>query len=99
MCSSSTASPDPPGVAEKTDEAVLGRPVAELYGSFEPEPFTSGSASEVHRATLPDGTPVAVKVLHEGADLRVRDDLALTQAVAAWLEDQDPECSRPIWRC
>lgn len=86
-------------MAEKTVEAARGRPVAEVYGSFEPEPFTSGSMAQVHRATLPDGTSVAVKVLHEGADLRVRDDLALMQAVAAWLEDQDPECSRPIWRC
>jgi predicted unusual protein kinase regulating ubiquinone biosynthesis (AarF/ABC1/UbiB family) len=40
---SSTALPDPPGVAEKTVEAALGRPVAEVYGSFEPEPITSGS--------------------------------------------------------
>jgi predicted unusual protein kinase regulating ubiquinone biosynthesis (AarF/ABC1/UbiB family) len=68
------------------------------YGSFEPEPFTSGSMAQVHRATLPDRTPVAVNVLHEGADLRVRDDQALMQAVAAWLEEQHPECSRPIWR-
>jgi ubiquinone biosynthesis protein len=86
-------------VAEKTVEAALGRPVAEVYGSFEPEPITSGSMARVHRATLLDGTPVAVKVLHEGADLGLRDVLALMQAVAAWLEDQDPECSRPIWRC
>ena len=69
--------PDPPGVAQATVEADLGRPVAELYGSFEPEAFASGSVAQVHRATLRDGTPVAVKVLHDGADTKVRDDVEL----------------------
>jgi ubiquinone biosynthesis protein len=85
---------DPSGVAVRTVEAQLGRPVAELFGSFEPEPFASGSVAQVHRATLDDGTPVAVKVLHEGADTRVREDLELLEALAAFLEAEDPEIAR-----
>ena len=43
---------DPPGVGRATVEAQLGRPVSELFGSFEDEPFASGSVAQVHRAAL-----------------------------------------------
>ena len=86
--------PDPPGVAQATVEAELGKPVADLYSSFEVEPFASGSVAQVHRAALPDGTPVAVKVLHNGADVKVRDDVALMAALAAYLEEEDPELAQ-----
>ena len=86
--------PDPPGAAQATVEAQLGKPLAELYSSFEPEPFASGSVAQVHRAMLQDGTPVAVKVLHAGADLTVRDDVELMGAIAAYLEDEDPELAQ-----
>ena len=85
---------DPPGVAVRTVEAQLGKPVAELYRSFDPEPFASGSVAQVHRATLSDGTPVAVKVLHDRADTKVREDLELLEALAAFLESEDTEIAR-----
>jgi ubiquinone biosynthesis protein len=75
---------DAPGVAARTVEAQLGKPMSELYGSFDPEPFASGSVAQVHRATLSDGTVVAVKVLHDGADAKVREDLELLDAGASW---------------
>ncbi len=85
---------DPPGVAVRTVEAQLGKPIAELYQSFDPEPFASGSVAQVHRATLSDGTPVAVKVLHDRADTTVREDLELLEALAAFLESEDTELAR-----
>ena len=85
---------DAPGVAVRTVEAQLGKPVSELYGSFDPEPFASGSVAQVHRATLSDGTVVAVKVLHDGADAKVREDLELLEALAAFLESEDTEIAR-----
>jgi ubiquinone biosynthesis protein len=85
---------DAPGVAVLTVEAQLGKPVAELYRSFDPEPFASGSVAQVHRATLGDGTPVAVKVVHDGADIKVREDLELLEALAAFLESEDAEIAR-----
>ena len=85
---------DAPGVAVGTVEAQLGKPVSELYGSFDPEPFASGSVAQVHRATLGDGTVVAVKVLHDGADAKVREDLELLEALAAFLESEDAEIAR-----
>ena len=89
-----TVPADPPGVAQRNAEAQLGQPVGELFGTFDAEPFASGSVAQVHRATLVDGTAVAVKVLHDGADVKVGDDLELMQAVASYLEEQDPELAQ-----
>ncbi len=82
---------DPPGVGQATVEAQLGRPVSELFGSFEAEPFASGSVAQVHRATLADGTVLAVKVLHAGADDKVREDIELLRALAEFMEAEDAE--------
>ena len=89
-----TVPPDPPGRAPATVEEQLGRAVSELFRSFDAEPFASGSLAQVHRAELADGTPVAVKVLHTGADTKVPEDLELFQAIAAYLEEEDPDLAR-----
>ena len=86
--------PDPPGVAQQTVETQLGGPVAERYQSFEPEPFASGSVAQVHRAVLHDGTAVAVKVVHDGAPERVREDLEIMEALAAYFEHKDPDLAQ-----
>ena len=44
-------------------ERALGQPLDALFSSFSPEPIGSASVGQVHRATLRDGTTVAVKVL------------------------------------
>jgi predicted unusual protein kinase regulating ubiquinone biosynthesis (AarF/ABC1/UbiB family) len=56
-------------------ETDLGGSIAELYASFEPEPFASASIGQVHRATLADGRAVAVKVQHPGIADAVESDL------------------------
>jgi ubiquinone biosynthesis protein len=85
---------DAPGVAVRTVEAQLGKPITELYGSFDREPFASGSVAQVHRATLSDGTRVAVKVLHDGADVKVREDLEVLEALAAFVESEDADLAQ-----
>ena len=85
-----TVAPDPPGVAQALVERELGAAVSDLFGSFDPEPMAAGSVAQVHRATLPDGTAVAVKVLHDGVEHRVLEDLELMEAIAAYLETEDP---------
>lgn len=45
-----------------TVEEDLGAPLEECFRSFETEPVAAASVAQVHRATLPDGTAVAVKV-------------------------------------
>lgn len=57
-------------------EAELSAPLDALFATFEPEPFASASIGQVHRATLPDGTEVAVKVQHPGVAEALRADLA-----------------------
>lgn len=86
--------PDPPDVARRMVESELGAPVGELFARFEDEPFGSGSVAQVHRATLHDGTEVAVKVLHAGADRKVLADLELMGALARHLEAQDAEIAQ-----
>lgn len=85
---------DPPGVAHALVEAELGGATTELFAAFEIEPFASGSVAQVHRAQLHDGTPVVVKVLHQGTDRIVADDLDLMLALARYLEAKDDEIAR-----
>jgi ubiquinone biosynthesis protein len=43
-------------------EADLGRPLGAIYAEFAPVPIASASVAQVHKARLPDGRIVAVKV-------------------------------------
>jgi ubiquinone biosynthesis protein len=85
-----TVAPDPPGVAQALVERELGGDVSELFRIFEPDPMASGSVAQVHRATLHDGSMVVVKVLHDGVERRVLEDLELMEAIASYVEQQDP---------
>ena len=82
--------PDPTGVAQLLVERELGGSVSDLYRAFDPDPMASGSVAQVHRATLHDGTAVVVKVLHDGVEHRVLEDLELMEGIAAYLEHEDP---------
>ncbi len=59
----------------KQIEADLGAPVERLFRSFERKAFAAASLGQVHRAVLPDGTPVAVKVQYPDMDRLVDSDL------------------------
>ncbi len=59
----------------KVVEEELGGPIDRLFASFDPEPFASASIGQVHRARLPDGRAVAVKVQHPGIAIAVESDL------------------------
>lgn len=56
-------------------EREFGTPLERLFTEFEHEPFASASIGQVHRATLPDGRTVAVKVQHPGIADAVESDL------------------------
>lgn len=43
-------------------EQELGMPLEQLYASISPQPYASASIGQVHKATLHDGSTVAVKV-------------------------------------
>ncbi len=62
-------------------EKYLGRPVSELYASFDENPLGSASIAQVHRAELFDGTVVAVKVRRPGVVETVAQDFALIEKI------------------
>ena len=67
-------------------EREFGRPLADVFSDFDPEPVASASIAQVHFATLRDGRPVAVKVLRPGMLRAIDDDLALLHRLAGWVE-------------
>lgn len=64
-------------------EAAFGKPPEALFAAFDPIPIASGSIAQVHRARLPDGREVAVKVRHPGVETLMAADLGVIRGVAA----------------
>ena len=71
-------------------EAELGEPLEVAFQSFEPEATAGASLGQVHRAWLPDGTPVMVKVQRPGIERLLAADLAALTAVARILSLYPP---------
>ena len=63
--------------------AELGERAAMLLATMERAPVATASVGQVHRAELPDGTPVAVKVLHPGVEQAIRADFKTAQVAKA----------------
>ena len=60
----------------------LGAPPEELYATFNPQPFAAASTAQVHRATLHDGTAVAVKVQRPYINTQMKADIGIMQNAA-----------------
>ena len=58
-------------------EKDLGRPLDQLFASFDRKPVAAASVAQVHRAELPDGTEVAVKVLRPSIRRQVERDATI----------------------
>lgn len=67
---------------ERTLATDFGKPISELFASFDQTPVASASVAQVHRATLPSGDEVAVKVRRPGLDDLVHFDLSIMRLVA-----------------
>ncbi len=81
------AAPPVPGAEiVKTIEEDLGRPIADLFQDFDMTPIASASIGQVHRATLPDGSPVVVKAQRPGVQDTIEADLNILLAEARFLE-------------
>jgi predicted unusual protein kinase regulating ubiquinone biosynthesis (AarF/ABC1/UbiB family) len=86
--------PLPPGVAEQVVEDELGVRISRAFGSFEPRPLGSASLGQVHRATLRDGRPVAVKVQRPGIRRQALEDMEVIAELAAFVDRHAGTASR-----
>jgi predicted unusual protein kinase regulating ubiquinone biosynthesis (AarF/ABC1/UbiB family) len=82
------------GVAEQVVEDELGVRMSSAFGSFEPDPIGSASLGQVHRATLRDGRPVAVKVQRPGIRRRALEDLEVIAELAEFVDSHSDRAAR-----
>jgi ubiquinone biosynthesis protein len=74
--------PFPGEQARALVEEALGKPVAELFRSFDTEPLAAASIAQVHAAVLQDGREVIVKVLRPDMRAVIARDVAVLHALA-----------------
>jgi predicted unusual protein kinase regulating ubiquinone biosynthesis (AarF/ABC1/UbiB family) len=82
--------PRPFSVMQQHMEAELGKPLSEVFGSFQAEPIAAASLAQVYQATLPDGQCVAVKVQYPDIAPLVELDLRNVSFFVAWLARLEP---------
>lgn len=56
-------------------EKELGKPLDQIFKHFEEQPFAAASIGQVHKAFLPNGQQVVVKVQYPGVDEACESDL------------------------
>ncbi len=67
--------PMAPSLAEQVIREELGAEVGRLFLDWDPVPVAAASIGQVHRAVMPDGRLVAVKVQYPGIDRAITSDL------------------------
>ena len=95
--------------AKEIIEADLGRPLEELYRSFDPIPLAAASLGQVHRAQLHSGEEVVVKVQRPGLERLFEIDLSILKGIARYFQNHPQwgrgrdwlgiyeECCRILW--
>ena len=83
---------------EQTVVEDLGGSITEHFAEFTSHPIAAASVAQVHRATLHDGTNVAVKVLRPNVRQLVERDGRIMRAMARLIETLSPssQVSRPV---
>jgi ubiquinone biosynthesis protein len=67
---------------ERMVQEDLGQPIERLFTEFEEVPLAAASIGQVHRATLPNGRQVVVKVQRPNAPKQIEADLSLLYQAA-----------------
>jgi ubiquinone biosynthesis protein len=86
----SRAEPAPESAMRDHIATELGGDPDDVFASFDWTPIASASISQVYRATLPDSTPVIVKVQRPGLDDTVALDSAAIMQIARLIERRTP---------
>ena len=99
-----SAPPMPYRMIREQVTAELGKPPERVFRHFEREAFAAASLGQVHRAELPSGEPVVVKIQYPGIEDTVVQDLhnieALLQALTRIARDvmRQPVDTAKIYR-
>ena len=80
-------------IAARVVEDNIGAPIPERFASFG-APVAAASIAQVHRAVLPDGRAVAVKVMRPGVRERFTRDLQAMRFMARVVERLSPDAER-----
>ncbi|HJQ68391.1 MAG TPA: AarF/ABC1/UbiB kinase family protein [Blastocatellia bacterium] len=72
---------------EQIITSELGVRISKAFASFDSEPMAAASLGQVHRATMRDGRPLAVKVQRPGIREQIIDDLEALSEVAQFLDE------------
>jgi ubiquinone biosynthesis protein len=85
-------------IAVATLERTFGRPLADIFSSFEETPLAAASIAQVHAATLRSGEDVVVKILRPGMHAVIERDLEVLRALAALADEywEDARRLRPL---
>lgn len=74
----------------------LGKPVHELFYSFDPIPLAAASLGQVHRAKLHSGEEVVVKIQRPGLKQLFQIDLAILKVITQRFQDNPPDWAKGI---
>jgi ubiquinone biosynthesis protein len=74
--------PFPYADVERTIQEELGQPIGRLFTEFDETPLAAASIGQVHRAVLPNGRRVVVKVQRPNAPRQIEADLSLLYQAA-----------------
>lgn len=90
--------PFPGHIARSLVEDSLGRPLAEVFESFDETPLASASIAQVHLARLRSGEEVVVKVVRPDIEITIRRDLGLLRTMADLAErySEDGRRLKPV---
>ena len=83
--------PFPANEAITVIEKELGRPIQELFSQFYEKPVAAASIAQIHRAVLPGGEMVAVKVQRPDLEELVQVDVEILKELAELIERYFPD--------
>jgi predicted unusual protein kinase regulating ubiquinone biosynthesis (AarF/ABC1/UbiB family) len=96
-------------VVQSTIKRELGKEIEELFTSFDPIPLAAASLGQVHRAVLPTGEEVVIKIQRPGLKKLFTIDLAILRGIAQYFQNHPKwgkgrdwmgiydECCKILW--